>query len=332
MAQLISGGERLESAEHMAARLRQRIQASLHAGELEPGDRLPSIRELATATGLTAYAVLSAYRELAQEGLVEKRERSGVYVADPARPARVPEIETARWLTSVLAGACAHRIKIPLLPELIRDWTSGTELRCLCVESVRDSAVALTAELEAQYGVQAMYLAVSELEEASLAARSARLPQPLLEADLLVTTSYHAARLQPLADALQKPMLVATAAPERVAALREHVQREGELVVVCCDPEEGERVRELVAPRERERVRTVLAGDRAALEALASDRALYVTYAAHREIGTSVSLRLLAPPVPAFSARFSRSLSDALVSLNLQRRRGARTPQLPRAG
>lgn len=51
------------------------------SGSLTPGERLPSIRGLATRLGIHHLTVLSAYRSLAGRGVLEIREGSGVRVA-----------------------------------------------------------------------------------------------------------------------------------------------------------------------------------------------------------------------------------------------------------
>lgn len=53
--------------------------------------------------GFTRHAAIQAYDALAQDGLVEKRGRSGAYVP-PEEPARERiGSDTARWLSGVLA-------------------------------------------------------------------------------------------------------------------------------------------------------------------------------------------------------------------------------------
>jgi DNA-binding transcriptional regulator YhcF (GntR family) len=61
--------------------------------EILPGDRLPSIRELARRFGIHSNTASAAYRELEREGWVEFRHGSGVFVS-AAQPtsARTPEM------------------------------------------------------------------------------------------------------------------------------------------------------------------------------------------------------------------------------------------------
>ncbi|WP_053714424.1 GntR family transcriptional regulator [Saccharothrix sp. NRRL B-16348] len=53
---------------------------ALRLGLLRPGDRLPTAKEVMTATAMNPNTVLKAYRELEREGLVEGRRGLGTFV------------------------------------------------------------------------------------------------------------------------------------------------------------------------------------------------------------------------------------------------------------
>lgn len=53
---------------------------ALRLGLLEPGDKLPTAREVVEATAINPNTVLKAYRELEREGLVEGRRGMGTFV------------------------------------------------------------------------------------------------------------------------------------------------------------------------------------------------------------------------------------------------------------
>ncbi|MEV5973671.1 GntR family transcriptional regulator [Streptomyces sp. NPDC051921] len=100
----------------------QQTKQALRMGLLEPGDRLPTAREVVEATAINPNTVLKAYRELEREGLVEARRGLGTFVratlgtgpadsplraelADWARRARAEGLErddVAALFTSVL--------------------------------------------------------------------------------------------------------------------------------------------------------------------------------------------------------------------------------------
>jgi GntR family transcriptional regulator len=58
----------------------QQTKQALRLGLLEPGDRLPTAREVVEATAINPNTVLKAYRELEREGLVEARRGHGTFV------------------------------------------------------------------------------------------------------------------------------------------------------------------------------------------------------------------------------------------------------------
>ncbi|GAA0316641.1 TetR/AcrR family transcriptional regulator C-terminal domain-containing protein [Streptomyces polychromogenes] len=68
----------------IVAELRQRIEA----GELAPGDRVPSTREITRQWGVAMATASKVLAELRQEGLVKAVPGVGTVVAAPSRPAR----------------------------------------------------------------------------------------------------------------------------------------------------------------------------------------------------------------------------------------------------
>lgn len=78
----------------------EQVAALVTSGTLSAGTRLPTVRELATALGLTRLTVHSAYTELQARGLVESHVGRGTFVARQERPAAHarPEVQPpAPW-------------------------------------------------------------------------------------------------------------------------------------------------------------------------------------------------------------------------------------------
>jgi 2-aminoadipate transaminase len=75
--------------QQLAARLRTRIDA----GELAPGMRLPTVRELAAAEHVSPAVVGQAYAQLARDGWVVARVGRGTYVSRPADGPRAPLVD-----------------------------------------------------------------------------------------------------------------------------------------------------------------------------------------------------------------------------------------------
>ncbi len=69
-------------------RLYQQLERDFHqqidSGQLSPGERMPSVRELCRAKGVSKSTVLAAYAHLEAQGLIEARSRSGYFVCSNA--------------------------------------------------------------------------------------------------------------------------------------------------------------------------------------------------------------------------------------------------------
>jgi DNA-binding transcriptional regulator YhcF (GntR family) len=74
--------------------IREQVTALVQAGVLEPGYRLPSIRQLANDLQIAGGTVARAYRELEARGIVRSRGRHGTSVVAPTsiEAARAPEL------------------------------------------------------------------------------------------------------------------------------------------------------------------------------------------------------------------------------------------------
>lgn len=68
------------SSEPPFAQLRVQITDQVARGVLVPGDRLPTVRQLAGELGIAPNTVARAYRELEADGVLEGRGRAGTFV------------------------------------------------------------------------------------------------------------------------------------------------------------------------------------------------------------------------------------------------------------
>ena len=298
--------------------LRAEITHAVFFGHLRPGDRLPSIRKLAREYGATLHAVAQAYDSLSSEGFVEKRGRSGVYVAPPKTPGADLRSDASRWLADVLSQACEHQVRISYLPELVRRWTSTLRLHCACIDSDEDHRTALCAEVHRQFGLDGAPVPVDRLPpwKAGQPVDLNSLPREIAQADVLVTTTFHAAVVGAIAQALNKPVAVATVKLEVAETVERHL-REGPLTVVCTDSAFADRIRALRGGIFRDQIRTVLADDAVAIAALDRSQPVLLTLAAHQRLGP-IPLRRLVPHSRSFSPEFERCLAEVIVQLNLE--------------
>ena len=86
------------------------VKSAMATGEVGPGDRLPTVRQLAVDLSINPNTVARAYTELELTGLVETQMGSGTFVGQ--RPVERDEVERKRLLDQVcqelLARASSH--------------------------------------------------------------------------------------------------------------------------------------------------------------------------------------------------------------------------------
>ena len=73
------------------AQIAGRLRVAIAAGELKPGDALPSVRNLAGRLRVNPATVVQAYRDLEAEGFVEMRQGAGTFVREVVPERRASE-------------------------------------------------------------------------------------------------------------------------------------------------------------------------------------------------------------------------------------------------
>lgn len=76
----------IESKERLYVRVARRISEYLQSGDISPGDKLPSERDLAEMLKVSRPSVREAMIALEISGAIEVRTGSGIYVAQRAKP------------------------------------------------------------------------------------------------------------------------------------------------------------------------------------------------------------------------------------------------------
>ena len=98
-------------------RLADDMAQAIRDGLLQPGDRLPSVRETCLRRSLSPATVFQAYDLLEGQGLIEARPRSGFYVRPQARRLAVqaaavaPRPDSTEVAISELVFEVLHRTR-----------------------------------------------------------------------------------------------------------------------------------------------------------------------------------------------------------------------------
>jgi DNA-binding transcriptional regulator YhcF (GntR family) len=289
-------------------RLRYQILGLLHAGRLRPGDRLPSIRQLARDEGADHRAVADAYRKLEREGIVEVRPGSGVYVAGTGPEDGILG-ETTSWLAGVLVEGWRRRLPRQAVGELVARC-AAERLRCACIESNRDHLAALRGELEEDFSLEVDPVLIDRRDRAPD-------PERLREADLVVATVFHAEEARAAATRAGRPFLLVTLDGNFSAEIDRRL-RERPQTAVAVDPEFVSRGRAYFAvTAHRDRIRYVLVDEleEAGVDPSAPD--VLLTRAARRRLGMD-EYHLLPPPWRVVSGPSARELCLSIAGAALR--------------
>ncbi|MCP2370571.1 DNA-binding transcriptional MocR family regulator [Agromyces terreus] len=182
-------GERVDAAQLIALAgfadasprtIASEVARLVNAGELGPGQRLPTVRDLAAALGVSPATISQAWQALARAGLIEARGRAGSFVRgaasarlaprmrgmaapeDPVRldlsrgtpdPMLLPALGPALSRVSVRAETGSYQSEpvIPALARVLRDsWPSDAE-QIMVVDGALD-AISRTLEQLVRFG------------------------------------------------------------------------------------------------------------------------------------------------------------------------------------
>ena len=107
----------------------EQVKFGIARGDLQPGDRLPTVRQLAVDLSINPNTVIRAYRELEIEGTLDTQQGSGTYVGN--RQPEVDRLERRRMLdqilTDMLARASSYGFTLDDLLEGLRQRKEETK-------------------------------------------------------------------------------------------------------------------------------------------------------------------------------------------------------------
>jgi DNA-binding transcriptional regulator YhcF (GntR family) len=205
--------------------LRERVVSGLYVGNWRSGERLPSIREIAEAESVDRKTAAAAYHRLEQEGLVRIRPRSGVYLHSPAPSSTVGPLERLhrQWLQHTFEGARALGLDTRTILRLVQEVAELEQTRIPVVECSWGQAELIAEELRDRLGILGVPYLLEDLRPGD---------PLLLEAPIVITTSYHAAEVNLVAPG--KMIGEVTLAPEIFREIRARMGG-GRLLIVVGD-------------------------------------------------------------------------------------------------
>ena len=84
----------------------EQVKYGISRGSLQPGDRLPTVRQMAVDLSINPNTVIRAYREMEIEDVLETHQGSGTFVG--SRSPEIDELEQQRMLDQILTELLAR--------------------------------------------------------------------------------------------------------------------------------------------------------------------------------------------------------------------------------
>lgn len=306
-----------ESQANIADILRDRVLRGLRAGTLEPGTRLPSARELVAEFGVDSRLILAAYRQLADDGLVEIRERGGVYVKRHAEGATATTVPV-KWFAETIAEAIARGISAGDIGDCFRRLLETVRLNAVVISSTEDQVAGLCRELREDFGLSAEGFPAAILAGNGLHAAALR------RADVIIATTGHADAARAIAAQFSKPCIVIDVRPDLVA---------GEWAMLLKHP-----VWAVVATRDfahllkaffsrtpgSENLKILVHGEDD-LEQIPLGAPTYVTHRVREALGVTTIRGRILPPARTIATPSATLISEFIVRANFRAQHAIRT-------
>lgn len=197
--------------------LRRRIHWGMHLGLVKAGDRLPSLRAASAEFGVDQRSVLAAYRELESEGIVVMRPRSGIYVAGDRQGAnQLPP--ASRWMADMFLQGFARGVPPVALGPALASAVNASSITAACLECNADQILWIASQLRTEFGLSTTWVDIGALTADALAER-------VRGANLIVTTTFHAAEARALGEEFDVPVVIAAVGRDQGAMLRAELGR-----------------------------------------------------------------------------------------------------------
>lgn len=97
--------------------LLDQVKQAVVGGVLKPGDRLPSVRDLAVELAINPHTVAKAYQELEREGVITVPRGKGAFIAELGEGALPPRVEREALLGAAVERLVAEAYRLRFQPD-----------------------------------------------------------------------------------------------------------------------------------------------------------------------------------------------------------------------
>ena len=113
----------LDSSRPIYLQIIERVQMDIITGRYQPGDKLPSVRDLAQEAAVNPNTMQKALSELERSGLIYSQRTSGRFITEDKELIHQMKKELA---AAEVSAFVAHMIQLGITPEEIRQLLAET--------------------------------------------------------------------------------------------------------------------------------------------------------------------------------------------------------------
>lgn len=113
----------LDSSRPIYLQIIERVQMDIITGRYQPGDKLPSVRDLAQEAAVNPNTMQKAFSELERSGLIYSQRTSGRFITEDKELIHQMKKELA---TAEVSAFVAHMKQLGITPEEIRQLLAET--------------------------------------------------------------------------------------------------------------------------------------------------------------------------------------------------------------
>lgn len=221
--------------------LKEQIRYFLLSGNLQPGSRMPTPKDLGTYLMINKNTVIAAYKELEKEGLLVTKHGQGTYIPDKL-PA-LPDEERRQALIGLVRETIEKTKKLGFQAEdlftlvfnqtIIEPVTTDPNpVRALFVECNAPDLQYFQEVLKRELGIEIHTCLLSDLHE--------KLDEEtVVRADFVITSVVHLEDVKSILEPLHKEVVAINAAPHFQTFMRVAQLPQGTRVAVVCGTGQG---------------------------------------------------------------------------------------------
>jgi hypothetical protein len=272
---------------------------------------LPSTRDLASEFSVDHRLILAAYKQLAAEGLVDVRERGGVYVSGAHVSTTGVGMLPVKWFADVFADAFARELPATELAEWFRRSLETLRLRAVVISTTLDQVTGLARELHDDFGLVAEGIVADSLKQPNLQSTAVR------RADVILATTGHAGVAEALGVGHRKPVIMIDVRPDLAAGEWAMLLRQPVWAVVAT-PAFSQMLREFFKDVRGVENLHVLVYGTDDLSTIPEGAPTYVTHRVRESLNPASIRGRILPAARTISVDSARSIFEFIVRANMR--------------